>query len=267
MTSLSKGFALFFILIMAISSLSLSMVKPVMAQTIPKPAAPQFSIQYIDYSYDIPAYNSTDAFTGQQIQHPSQHIGDIRVEGKIKNQPFTRYSVPNHPNGSISGYVDFYYNVRYKGHFGSDWTEIYGYHNADFISQNYSSEYTNFTIYLQEFPEGSQIDYQVKAMIGFEGRTYIASYPQPIIIGEESEWSNSLTLSFTKSETAIAFASNINTSPYPAIPTLSPSPTLAPTQAPTATPIVPEFSWLAILPLFAATLFITAKLRHRKSST
>jgi hypothetical protein len=253
---MSKTFAIFLILIIAMSCLTLLIVKPVIAQTIPKPATPQFSIQYVDYSYDIPATNSTDPYTGQQILHPSQHIVDIRIEGKIKNQPFTPYSLPP-PNGSISGNVGFYYNVRYKGHFGNDWTEIYGYHNVDFISQNYSSEYTNFTIYWQEFPEGSQIDYQVKAMIGFEGRTYIGPYPQPIIIGEESDWSNTLTLFFTKNETAIAFASNINTTPYPVLPTLSSSPS--------PTPTVPEFPALVILPLLLSIPFVVAiKIRHRR---
>lgn len=249
------------VLIILAASSSLLIVRPADAQVIPKPAVPQFSIQYVDYSYDIPAYNSTDSFTGQQIQHSSQHIGDVRVEGKIKDQPFTRYSLPNPPNGSISGDIGFYYNVRYKGHFGNDWTEIYGYHNADFISQNYSSEYTNFTIYWQEFPEGAKIDYQVKAMIGFEGRIYIGPYPQPIIIGEESAWSNTLTLFFTKNETAISFASNIDSTPYPVLPT--PSPSLAPS------PTVPEFPFIAILTLLVVmpliTIFFVKKGIHLKA--
>jgi hypothetical protein len=236
MDKTSKCFALFLSLLIAASCLTLSVVNPASAQTVPKPATPQFSIQYVDYSYNIPAYNSTNAFTGEQIHNPSQHIGDVRVEGKIKNQVFTRYSVPNPPDGAYSSDVGFYYNVRSKGHFGTEWTDIYGYHNADFIGQNSSSEYTNFTIYMQDFPEGSQIDYQVQALIGFPGTTYIGPYPQPIIIGEESEWSGTLTLVFTKNATAIAFASNIDNSPYPVLPTPSPSPSPTPTQTPTTTP-------------------------------
>jgi hypothetical protein len=211
---------------------ALMLISQANAQSIPKPSTPQFSIQYIDYSYDIPATNSTDPYTGQQIFHPSQHFEDIRIEGKIKNQPFTRYYSPNPPDGAISGNIGFYYNVRYKGHFGNDWIEIYGYHNVDFPSQNYSSEYTNFTIYWQEFPEGAQIDYQVKAMIGFEGYTYTAPWGKPIIIGEESEWSNTLTLFFTKNQNAIAYASNIDAIPYPILPT----PPLSPTSTTELTP-------------------------------
>jgi hypothetical protein len=257
MASFSKGFSLLLTVILGVSSLI--MVESGSAQTIPKPAVPQFSIQYADYSYDTQAYNSTDAFTGQQIQHPSQHIGDVRVEGKIKNQPFTRYNVSNPPNGAISSDIGLYYNVRYKGHFGTDWTEIYGYHNMDFISQNYSSEYTNFTIYWQVFPEGAQIDYQVKAMIGFEGWTYIDPIGKPVIIGEASEWSNTLTLIFTKNETAIAFASNIDAAPYPVLPTPSPSPSasLSPSPSPSPSPTVPEFPFITILTLLAAIPLIT----------
>ena len=174
----------------------------------------------------------------------------LRLEGKIKNQPFTRYNLPNLPNGSFSGDIGFYYNVRYKGHFGNDWTEIYGYHNVDFISQNYGSEYTNFTINWQDFPEGAQIDYQVKAMIGFEGETFIGPFPKPIIIGEESDWSNTLTLFFTKNQTAIAFASNIDNTPYPILPTPTPSLDITPT-VPKPTPTVPEF------PLWTIPLLLT----------
>ena len=84
MTNISKIFVLVLLLIMITSSPII--VESANAQQIPKPAVPQFSIQYVDYSYDIPAYNSTDAFTGKQIQHPTQHIVDVRIEGKIKNQ-------------------------------------------------------------------------------------------------------------------------------------------------------------------------------------
>jgi len=257
MSCLGRAYAILLVALLALSSLI--MVESANAQSIPKPAVPQFLIQYVDYSYDIPAYSSTDPFTGQQIQHPSQHIGDIRLEGKIENQPFIPYNLPNPPNGSISEKVGFYYNVRYKGHFGSEWIEIYGYNNKDFIPQNYSSQYTNFTIKWQEFPEGAQIDYQVKALIGFEGRTWIGPYPKPIIIGEESDWSNTLTLFFTKNETAISFASNIDSIPYPVLPT--PSHSLAPSPSPT----VPEFPVQALLLLFVIVPLIAVAVIKRSN--
>jgi hypothetical protein len=192
---------------------------------VAKPAVPQFSIQYVDYSYDIPESYSTDPYTGQQIRNPSQHIGDVRIEGKIKNQAFTRYQMQD-PNGTDTLDIDFYYNVRSKGHFGTEWSEIYGYHNKNCPGQNYGAEYTSFTIYLQEFPEGTKVDYQVKAMIGYQTTEWIGPWPQPVIIGEESDWSSTLTLVFTKNETeSISFASNIDNTPYPPLPTPEPTPT------------------------------------------
>ena len=144
-----------------------------------------------------------------------------------------------------------------KGHFGTDWINIYGYHNKDFIAQYYGSEYTNFTIYLQELPEGHQVDYQVQALIGYEGRTYIGPYPQPIVIGEESDWSSTLTLIFTKNESAVTYASNINDSPYPSLPVYSPEST--------PTPTVPESSPVIILCLFVAILVVAVIAVKKKS--
>ena len=77
-------------------------------------------------------------------------------------------------------------------------------------------------------------------------RTYIGPYPQPIIIGEESEWSSTLTLLFTKNESAITYASNINNSPYPSLPSYSSAPT----------PTVPESSLTIVLGLFMAVPLI-----------
>ena len=122
----SKGFSLLLVVILAVSSL---MILPVSAQSMLKPSIPQFSIQVVDYSYDVPTKYSTDSYTGKQITIPGYHVDDIRVEGKIKNQHFTAYTTPN-PN-STNRYdtnlnIDFYYNIRYKGHFGNEgeWMQL-----------------------------------------------------------------------------------------------------------------------------------------------
>ncbi len=278
MTGTRKAGVLVLILVLAASSMLWA--ESAEAQSIPKPAVPQFQIQYLDYSYDTPATNSTDPYTGQQIQHSSQHIGDIRVEGKIKNQPFTPCTLED-PNGTGAENIRFYYNVRYKGHFGDEWTEIYGYRNKYYIDQKSGSEYTNFTIKWQEFPEGKQIDYQVKALIGYESRTYIGPYPKPVIIGEESDWSSTLTLIFTKNETAngISFASNIDTTPYPPLPSTPPTPTVI--ASPTQNPLLPTenpqdaqtnllagFDWeqatIIVLVVVVAILAVALVLSHRR---
>ena len=43
--------------------------------------------------------------------------------------------------------------------------------DVDFLKQNYGSEYTNFTASrynARMFQDGAQVDFQVKALIGFE---------------------------------------------------------------------------------------------------
>jgi hypothetical protein len=57
---------------------------------------------------------------------------------------------------------------------------------------------------------------------------------------------------------------SVQNSPTPT-PTQNPTPTPTSTLAPTSTPTVPEFSWLAILPLFVSLLLIAVVLRYRKS--
>jgi hypothetical protein len=98
----------------------------------------------------------------------------------------------------------------------------------------------------------------VEALIGYEGRTYIGPYPQPIIIGEESDWSSTLTLIFTKNESAVTYASNINDSPYPSLPVYSPEPT--------PTPTVPESSLAIILCVFVAVPVVAVMALKKKSS-
>lgn len=51
--------------------------------------------------------------------------------------------------------------------------------------------------------------------------------------------------------------------PKPATLTPTPTPTATPTATPT--PTVPEFSWLAIIPLLVYVLFVAVMLRHRKN--
>jgi hypothetical protein len=104
-------------------------------------------------------------------------------------------------------------------------------------------------------PANGQIDIQVEALEGYTSET---SYDAHIMFvyagftfyGQESGWSNTQTVSIGET--------SASASP-------SPAPTLNPTSTSTPTLTVPEFSWLAVLPLFAAMLFVAIKLRHRKS--
>jgi hypothetical protein len=215
--------------------------------SIPKPSVPQFSIQAVDHSYDVPTTYSTDPYTGKQITNPGYHVDDIRVEGKIKNQHFTPYTIPN-PN-STSSYdadlkIDFYYDIRYKGHFGGEWMKLYGSEDVDFLKQNYGSEYTNFTASkynVVEFQDGAQVDFQIRAVIGFETWGFVVTWPYRILNGEDSGWSNTLTVTISKNATSSnTYATTIDSSPYPTLTSPQTFPT-SPSPAATPTPTPPNF--------------------------
>ena len=67
MGKIGKTFAIFLTLIVAMSCLTLLTVKPVNAQSIPKPSVPEFTLQIADHSYDVPAKttSTTDPYTGK----------------------------------------------------------------------------------------------------------------------------------------------------------------------------------------------------------
>jgi hypothetical protein len=224
------------------------MIEFVSAQAMPKPSVPQFSIQVIDYSYDVPTTYYTDPYTGKQVANPGYHVEDIRVEGKIKNQHFTSYMIPN-PN-STSSYdthlnIDFYYKIRYKGHFGDEWNKLGGTRDDDFLKQNYGSEYTNFTAAgynARQFHEDAQVDFQVEAFIGYETWGFISTWPYRILNGEGSGWSETLTVTISKNDSSNTYASTIDNTQYPTLtspqplPTPTPTASATPTQSPTGTP-------------------------------
>lgn len=245
----------------------------VSAQSTPKPSVPQFSIQVVDYSYDVPTTYSTNPFTGKQVTHYGYHVDVIEVKGNIKNQHFTPYTIPD-PN-STGNYlnIDFYYDIRYRGHFGGEWKQLYGSYDVDFLKQKYASEYTNFTADTYNAPglqEGAVIDFQVKAHIGFETWGGISYFPYRILNGEESGWSNTLTVTISKDATSSnAYMTNIDSSPYPTLE--SPETLTTPTQTSIISgtsiprPSVPELPFIAALSLLAVILLI-ATILARKSA-
>jgi hypothetical protein len=260
---------LVFLLIMAASSM---MVGSSYAQSVPTPSVPQFSIQVVDRSYDVPTTYSTDSYTGKEVVHPGYHVEDMRVEGLIKNQHFTPYTIPN-PNSTSSHdtnlNIDFYYNIRYKGHFGGEdeWMQLYGSEDVDFLKQKYGSDYTNFTVGgydARVFQDGAIVDFQVKAVIGFETWGFVATWPYRILNGEGSGWSNTLTVTISKdTSSSTAYATTIDNSPYPTL-TMPQTFTTPTPVTPTPTPSVPEFPILAIVILLIVIALLASVMVRRK---
>ena len=96
MGCLGKSLGLLLILMMIVPFLSLLMVKPASAQTIPKPSVPQFTLKFENGSSIQPATYSIDPYTGKNVTiSPAtyQQWADILLT--VKNQPFTPYKNSN----------------------------------------------------------------------------------------------------------------------------------------------------------------------------
>jgi hypothetical protein len=124
MTKFSKLSLLMLLFILVAPNLLIA--ESVSAQSIPKPTVPEFTLKYVDHSYDVPPTYETDPYTGKTVlTQAGYHVQNNSVELIIKNQPYHSYT---NENGSR---IWLYYLVAVKGHFDNwkydDWVskEIY----------------------------------------------------------------------------------------------------------------------------------------------
>ncbi len=242
MGGISKSFSLILIVLLAASSLI--MAKPACAQSIPIPSVPQFTVQIVSNPYLIPQTNVTDPYTGQVTIYPSQIDENKSIVVTVKNQQFTSTQL------SDGNWTQLYYNLRWEPHFvQNDWTYYPVMPPANIPASEYisasQSDYTVIPIPTMWLPatysNGTQIDFQVQALIGYEEPIYasgsiVAGSAGYLFTGQSSDWSPSQTL---------VFGEPLTTNP-------------------TATPAVPEFPTWIILPLFAlAILLSTVFIRKR----
>jgi hypothetical protein len=151
---MGKRAALLLIPILALASLI--MVETVFAQPIAKPSVPEFTVKLVEHPYDVPTTYSIDKYTGENITNPGYHVENKTIEISIKNPP-TFYGENN----------ILYYNVRVKGHFEKNWTELQSY------SAQSDSEYTVLSLPVY-YPPKAQVDFQVEAIIvhSYENRVF-----------------------------------------------------------------------------------------------
>jgi hypothetical protein len=256
----SKTFAVFLTFTILTSCLTLLTVKSVNTQSIPTPAVHEFSVKYVDYSYDVPPTYGVDQFTGKQtVIADGYHVNNETFEFTIKNQPFTPYVDSNGHK------IHLLYNFRFKGHSGTQWiyfpfsdvgqgvrrcaTLFCLFYDPDLKTSN--SSYTTITedvsvlFYNSVTPSiGSKVDFQVQALIGDVNILEDDFYS---FIGQKSGWSNTQTITLQAS------------SP-------SSTPTPAQTSVASPSPTVPELSWLPILPLLLSVFAVTVMIRYRKTA-
>jgi hypothetical protein len=187
---------------------SLIVVKAASASdSIPKPSVPEFTVELVDNSYDVPLTTTTDPYTGKTVTQGGYHVkGEPEIEIRIKNQPY---------DTSTNKTIGLFYQVRTKGHFSPNWDIVEywikgGYNpRSPYREQDYGSQYTvlRFGDTGHDIPSEGQMDFQVQALLG-----YVVIHGDPnhsidlynlfasfSFTGETSDWSTTQTMTFSSS--------------------------------------------------------------------
>ena len=207
---------------------SLVMVETAFAQSIPAPSVPEFTLEYVDNSYDVPPTTTStiNPYNNQTttITVPGYHVKNMTIDLTIRNQ-----LIPSSIEGNKS-YLLFY--VRLKGHYGDEWiypyTAINSYpvqSNSDYTIISFPTSYGITTIYGENIgylQAGDQIDFQIKAILAY-GYNFSLSAAYPVYSYDyvgvaASDWSKTQTITIGENQT-----------PSPeTTPTPSPAPTSSP---------------------------------------
>jgi hypothetical protein len=237
---------------------SMIMIQTSFGQSVSKPSVPEFTLKLVGPTYVQNTTYSLDPNTGQIVAKIGYTNPYSRLEIRVKNQVFDQ------------SYGHFFYNVRVKYHNLTDqyWTVIYNIANY-LPMQSTSSDYTDVGFSsVGQLPNyitlpGTQIDIQVKAMLGGEGRVS-SSFNGFGFVGEESDWSSTQTINIP-ANTPLSSAS-ISPSTSTITPLLTPTPPTVPTSSPYMIPSqtstnssVPQLNWLE-LGAFAALGLVVALL-------
>ena len=196
---MSRSLVLLLSIVLVLSGLV--MVGSVFAQSVP-----EFTLKYVDYSYDVPSTTTTttDPYTNETTTTtvPGYHVDNKTVEATIKN------------NLGAS-----YYNFRYKGAYGDEWSyypsdsdSVSGYNHYDSYSVPFpvsDSDYTVVSLYfLPAIPVDGEVDIQVQALFGdYRAVPYGHVFPLPAptydfyFEGTTSDWSAIQTIKLAESET------------------------------------------------------------------
>ena len=284
MGKISKTFVLVLTIVISMPCLTLITIYPANAQTIPVPSIPQFTIKFVNASYSI---TTTNAYTGQsETQEVSNNSIEITIKNQpfdysnngltyqlyfnIRAKPhfgenwtevypiengtskynggvnfsYAEYIEPDSPIQSSSEATSVTFYVVPTTFYGS--TTFVGYQIQRYNSGGIEGSPYNET-FLNDVPNGAQLDFQVQALVGHNSTMWynsnpfyagIGGYIPAVAYDSASGWSNTQT---------ITIGEMASTSPTP-------------------TPTVPEFSWLVTVPLLLSVFSIAVILRHRKTN-
>jgi hypothetical protein len=178
MGKIEKTFALMIVIVIAVSSLTLLIVKPVSAQSqsIPIPSVPQFTVQVFE-----------------MVSLPLSSNKMPLVNVTIVNQPFIPYTDRN------GNKINLYYLMEWKRPTDLSWQQ------GETPLQQSNANYTFYSFGLiadlqsaNQSPPG-QVEFQVEAVIGtyIQGGYAQGEYSPPTYIGENSGWSKTQTITLT----------------------------------------------------------------------
>ncbi len=234
-----KTIGLVLIAIFALSSFMI--VKPVNSEII-TPSVPEFSLKLVDSSYDVPPASTTNPYTGQITTSAGSHVEARTVEIRIKNEDFTPYIAQD---GSDTWNIDYFYNVRFKGPYETDWCTLFNPYDG-FLSMDYDAHYTVLSYNCGyspidglnfrgvTIPVDATVEFQVEALIGCIHHVYTTPsdpWGKYTFEGQTSEWSGTQTITIDANGSTMAPSS----SPLPS----SSTPTASSSQNQTVTPIQP----------------------------
>jgi hypothetical protein len=275
-----RSVALLVVLFLATSTIIIA--QPISAQTTP--SVPEFSLKFVDNSYDykVPPEITTamNPFTG--ITNSTTKPGyTVHVENKsiiitIRNQVFT----------PSSGNQYLLYAVNVKGHYVEFWGTLLGegtfrtqdwfpqqseppkYPSAGDMPKQSNSDYTVLNYSVNSFAAGSQMDFQVQAVTGYDAQAWYNDPDHPLAFGigsmgpiiavnQRSGWSKTQTITIPQplpSETP-TLAPTSTTAPIlatsPTESTSTPSPIITPTPTQVVFQSVPTWFYPVIAGLIA----------------
>jgi hypothetical protein len=185
------------ILTAVLASSSLIIVNSAFAQSMFKPSVPEFTLEYIDNSYDVPPQptSSTDPYTNKTTTTtiPGYHVKNQTIELTIKNQPY-----PTNIDGNKTSLT---YLIQIKPHFSEDW-------ETETRTSQAPADGEGFTVnsFQTYYRVGDQVDFRVQAILEYEHTIYtwtrlpifgssFGSVPENVTdVYDTSEWSPTQTL-------------------------------------------------------------------------
>jgi hypothetical protein len=167
------------LLIALLAASTLITVQSAFAQSTAKPPIPQFTLKFIDASYDVPTTYSTNPYTGENVTHQGYHVDNRTINISIENSNFA---------SSLGKSFFLYYNVQIKGHSVENWTNLFSYvpNSPTGLLPQSDSQNTIISESVQSLPTNVPLDFRIQSSLVNQTLNFE--------IVETSDWSSIQTI-------------------------------------------------------------------------